>query len=119
MRNVACLVSIILSLLAFQVSAKVFPKNFTWGVASASYQIEGAWNISGKGPSIWDTFAATPGRIAKNQTGQVADDFYRLYPEDIALMQSLGIKNYRMSISWPRILPKGTVGEPNPEGVKE
>jgi len=68
--------------------------------------------------SIWDTFASTPGRIAKNQTGQVADDFYHLYPGDIALMKSFGIKNYRMSISWPRILPKGTVDQPNPEGVK-
>jgi len=105
-------------LLIISVQSQFFPKNFTWGVASASYQIEGAWNEGGREPSIWDTFSSFPGRVSKNQTGKVADDFYHRYPEDIALMAKYNIKHFRMSLSWSRILPKGTVDKVNPEGVK-
>ena len=95
---------------------KLFP-NFTWGAATAAYQVEGAWNIDGKGPSIWDTFTHIPNRTANNATGDVATDFYHRYLEDISTMKSLGIKNFRMSLSWPRLLPNGTVDQPNPQGV--
>jgi beta-glucosidase len=84
-----------------------FPENFIWGAATASYQIEGAWNKHGKGESTWDRFAHTPGKIRNNDTGDVADDHYRLWKKDIALMKKLGLKAYRFSISWPRILPAG------------
>jgi beta-glucosidase len=93
-----------------------FPKGFYWGTATSSYQIEGAWNEDGKGPSIWDTFAHTPGKIKNNDTGDVANDHYHRYKEDVALMKDLGATAYRFSISWPRIFPNGT-GEPNPKGL--
>jgi beta-glucosidase/6-phospho-beta-glucosidase/beta-galactosidase len=95
-----------------------FPKDFAWGVATAAYQIEGAWNADGKGPGIWDDFCRKPGTIRNNHNGEVADDFYHHYKEDIALMKSLGFKHFRMSFSWPRLLPKGTVDQPNPKGVE-
>ncbi len=95
-----------------------FPGGFAWGVASAAYQIEGGWNLDGRGPSIWDTFSHIPGRVSKNQTGDVADDFYHRYPEDIAMMQKMGIRHFRMSLSWSRILPKGTVDEVSEGGVQ-
>jgi beta-glucosidase len=93
-----------------------FPADFVWGTATASYQVEGAYKEGGRGPSIWDTFSHTPGKVAHGDTGDVADDFYHRYPQDIALMASLGIRGFRLSVSWPRIFPKGT-GAPNPEGV--
>lgn len=94
-----------------------FKKDFAWGTATASYQIEGAWNEDGKGESVWDVFCHEGGRIADNHTGDVACDHYHRYKEDIKLMKELGVNSYRFSISWPRILPKG-VGEVNQKGVK-
>src|SRR5215468_3535275 len=97
-------------------NARTFPKGFYWGTATASYQIEGAWNEDGKGPSIWDTYAHTPGKIKNGDTGDIANDHYHRYKEDVALMKRIGASAYRFSISWPRIFPKGT-GEPNPKGL--
>ena len=93
-----------------------FPHNFLWGAATASYQIEGAWNKHGKGESTWDRFSHTPGKIRNNDTGDVADDHYRLWKKDIGLMKKLGLKAYRFSISWPRVLPAGR-GKVNQKGV--
>src|SRR5437870_9190449 len=84
-----------------------FPDGFVWGAATASYQIEGAWNEDGKGESIWDRFSHTPGKVQNGDTGDVACDHYHRYREDIALMQRLGLKAYRFSTSWPRVLPSG------------
>ena len=93
-----------------------FPEDFLWGVATASFQIEGAWDEDGKGESIWDRFTHTEGHIIDNSNGDVACDHYHRYPEDIALMQSLNIQAYRFSIAWPRILPAGR-GEVNQAGL--
>ena len=93
-----------------------FPTNFVWGAATAAYQIEGAWNEEGKGESIWDRFSHTPGNITNADTGDVACDHYHRYPEDIALMRQLGLKAYRFSVSWPRVLPDG-FGRVNPAGL--
>ncbi|MBX9690579.1 MAG: beta-glucosidase [Candidatus Obscuribacterales bacterium] len=94
----------------------LFPRNFAWGVATAAYQIEGAWNEDGKGESIWDRFSHTKGHIADNTTGDTACDHYHRFEEDINLMRDLGIRNYRMSISWPRIMPDGK-GKVNLKGL--
>src|SRR3712207_4361143 len=93
-----------------------FPQGFFWGGGTSAYQIEGAWNEDGKGPSIWDTFAHTPGKIKNNENGDVANDHYHRYKEDVALMKDIGANSYRFSISWPRIFPNGT-GQPNQKGV--
>lgn len=93
-----------------------FPSNFTWGAAAAAYQIEGAVAEDGRTPSIWDVFTHQPGKIFEGHTGDVACDHYHRWPEDVALMRNLGIKAYRMSISWSRVLPQGT-GKPNPKGL--
>jgi beta-glucosidase len=85
----------------------MFSKDFKWGVATSSYQIEGAANQDGRGPSIWDKFAATPGKVANGESGLVANDHYHLYKEDVALMKSLGVKAYRFSIAWSRLFPNG------------
>jgi beta-glucosidase len=85
----------------------MFQKEFMWGVATSSYQIEGAANEDGRGPSIWDTFAATPGKVVNGETGLVANDHYHLYKDDVALMKNLGVKAYRFSISWSRLFPNG------------
>lgn len=82
-----------------------FPENFSWGVAMAATQIEGAANVDGKGPSIWDHFSALPGNIVNGDTPAIACDHYHRYAEDFALMRSLGIRNYRFSTAWPRIVP--------------
>ncbi len=84
-----------------------FPTDFLWGAATAAYQIEGAWNDENKGESIWDCFCHTPGKITNADTGDVACDHYHRYTDDITLMRRLGLKAYRFSISWPRILPNG------------
>jgi beta-glucosidase len=97
-------------------TGRAFPKGFFWGTATAAYQIEGAWNEDGKGPSIWDTYAHTPGKIKNGDTGDVANDHYHRYKEDVALMKSLGSNAYRFSVSWPRIFPNGR-GTPNQKGL--
>src|SRR5215468_8350380 len=93
-----------------QAPAREFPKGFYWGTATSSYQIEGAWNEDGKGPSIWDTYAHTPGNIKNGDTGDIANDHYHRYKKDV------GANAYRFSIAWPRIFPNGT-GQPNPKGL--
>ena len=93
-----------------------FPENFVWGAATASYQIEGAWNQHGKGESIWDRFSHTLGRVDNGDTGDVANDHYHLWRKDIRLMKQIGLKAYRLSTSWPRILPKGH-GKANQKGL--
>src|SRR5262245_10258326 len=98
-------------------AAGEFPKGFFWGTATAAYQIEGAWNEDGKGRSIWDTYAHTPEKIKNGDTGDVANDHYHRYKEDVAMMKrDIGANAYRFSISWPRIFPDGT-GTPNAKGV--
>jgi beta-glucosidase len=93
-----------------------FPADFRWGAATAAPQIEGAWAEDGKGLSIWDTFARRPGAVAGGDTLDVACDHYHRFPEDIEIMKSLGIRDYRLSLAWPRILPEGT-GTVNQAGI--
>ena len=92
------------------------PADFEFGVATAAYQIEGAVHEDDRGPSIWDTFSHTPGRVAGGDTGDVACDHYHRYPEDVALMAELGVDSYRLSMAWPRIQPTGK-GPANPAGL--
>ena len=96
--------------------SRQFPQGFLWGCATAAYQIEGGAAEDGRGPSIWDTFSHTPGMVTNGDTGDVADDSYHLYKEDIRLLKNLGVATYRLSISWSRIFPNGT-GQPNPKGL--
>jgi len=93
-----------------------FPTDFAWGAATSSYQIEGAVDADGKGPSIWDTFTHAPGTIANGDTGDVACDHYHRWPEDVDLMASYGLNAYRFSVSWPRVQPDGR-GAPNEKGL--
>ena len=100
-----------------------FPAGFIWGVGTAAYQIEGGYNEGGRGASIWDMFSGAgggkpnPGMVVK-ATGDLACDHYHRWKDDVALMARLGLKNYRFSISWPRLLPNGTLaGGINEEGV--
>src|SRR5258707_15822809 len=95
---------------------RTLPSDFVWGAATASYQIEGATNEDGRGESVWDRFAATPGKVRNGDSGAVACDFYHRYREDIALMRELGIDAFRFSIAWPRILPEGR-GRVNQAGL--
>lgn len=84
-----------------------FPPSFLWGAATAAYQIEGAWNAADKGRSIWDDFVRRRGKIANGDRGDVACDHFNRYPEDISIMADLGLRAYRLSISWPRVIPDG------------
>ncbi|MFQ3587914.1 MAG: GH1 family beta-glucosidase [Fimbriimonadaceae bacterium] len=93
-----------------------FPDGFVWGCATASFQIEGAWNEDGKGLSVWDAFCRRPGAVFGGHNGDVACDHYHRYAEDIGIMQAIGLLAYRFSISWPRVLPEG-VGTPNEKGL--
>ena len=93
-----------------------FPRGFLWGSATASYQVEGAYKEAGRGLSIWDTFSHTAGKVAHGDTGDVADDYFHLYKQDIALMKQLGLTACRFSVSWTRIFPTGT-GAHNPIGL--
>ena len=93
-----------------------FPNNFTWGVATAAYQVEGATAEDGRTPSVWDTFIRRPGAIAMDQTGDRGVDHYHLYKDDVALIRRLGIKAYRFSASWSRVVPSGR-GSINEKGL--
>ncbi|SCB44779.1 beta-glucosidase [Bradyrhizobium shewense] len=93
-----------------------FPKDFLWGTATSSYQIEGAVGEDGRGKSIWDIFSHIPGNIEDGSTGDRANEHYHRYKEDVALIRALGVKAYRFSIAWPRVFPDGT-GQPNPKGL--
>lgn len=93
-----------------------FPEDFLWGASTSAYQIEGATREDGRGPSIWDEYAATPGRTYQGQTGDVATDHYHHVREDVALMVQLNLRAYRFSIAWPRVLPEG-IGAVNEQGL--
>ena len=93
-----------------------FPTDFVWGSATSAYQIEGGIDADGKKDSIWDVFCRKPGAIYNGETGEIATDHYHRWKEDIALMKEIGIKSYRFSISWPRIIPDGD-GKPNAAGI--
>ena len=86
----------------------IFPPAFRWGVATAAYQIEGAWDADGKGPSNWDTRAHRPGGLAGGATGDIACDHYHRLTEDLGLLAGLGVGSYRFSVSWPRVQPAGS-----------
>jgi 6-phospho-beta-glucosidase len=94
-----------------------FAPNFLWGAASAAYQAEGAWNVDGKGLSVWDVFSKIPGKTFKGSNGDVAVDHYHRYKEDVALMAEMGLRAYRFSVSWPRIYPRGR-GDINHAGLR-
>lgn len=96
---------------------KPFPSEFMWGSASAAYQVEGAWDEDGKGPSNWDQFVRIPGKTFKGTTGDTAVDHYHRYREDVKLMAEMGLKAYRFSVAWTRIFPKGK-GEVNEKGIQ-
>lgn len=93
----------------------IFPDNFLWGAATASYQIEGAWDCDGKGESIWDRFCHNPGNISNDESGDIACDHYNRLEEDVDLMKKIGLMAYRFSISWTRLFPDGGRKE-NPAG---
>jgi beta-glucosidase len=98
------------------MSDGVFPESFLWGAATAAYQIEGGAAEGGRGPSIWDTYSHTPGRVLAGDTGDVAADHYHRFREDVALMGKLGLRAYRFSTAWPRVQPGGR-GPANAEGL--
>lgn len=93
-----------------------FPRNFLWGAGTAAYQVEGAWNVDGKGESIWDRYSHTPGKVLGGDTGDDACDHYHRFAEDIEIMRQLNLKSYRFSISWPRVMPNGR-GQVNEKGL--
>src|SRR5689334_9901028 len=94
-----------------------FPPGFLWGAATSAYQIEGAATLDGRGESIWDRFCKTPGRVLGGAQADVACDHYHRWPEDVALMDDLGLQAYRFSVSWPRVLPEGR-GRVNTKGLE-
>jgi len=93
-----------------------FPKDFVWGAAAAAFQVEGAAREDGKGESLWDMYCKKPGAVYEGHTGDVACDHYHRYKEDVAIMKEIGLKGYRLSLSWPRILPQG-IGEVSQKGI--
>ena len=84
-----------------------FPPDFGWGAATAAYQVEGAASEDGRKPSVWDTFSRVPGHVKNGDTGDVACDHYHRFADDVKLMAELGVKHYRFSIAWPRVIPDG------------
>ena len=94
-----------------------FKESFLWGSASAAYQVEGGYNIDGKGLSIWDKFSEIPGTTYKNTNGKIAVDHYKQFKKDVSLMKEMGLKAYRFSIAWSRIYPNGR-GEINEKGLE-
>ena len=101
---------------AVDPDVSAYPSDFVWGAATSAYQIDGAVDEGGRGPSIWDTFAHTPGMIAGGDTGDIACDHYHRWAEDLGLITALGLSGYRLSVSWPRLQPDGR-GPLNPQGV--
>ena len=99
-----------------QGDAATFPDGFRWGVATSAYQIEGAVKEDGRGTSIWDVYAHTPGKIKDGRNADVANDHYHRYRDDVRMMRDIGVKAYRFSVAWPRIFPDGT-GQPNAKGL--
>ena len=99
-----------------KIPLHVFPKDFRWGTATAAYQIEGAYNEDGRGPSIWDVFSETPGKVLNGDTGKVAVDHYHRFKDDIRMMKELGIHHYRFSLAWPRLFSDGK-GSLNEKGA--
>ena len=100
-----------------KAASLTYPKGFLWGCATAAYQIEGGAQADGRGPSVWDTFSHTAGKTYRGETGDVADDSYHLYKEDVKLLKNLGVSVYRMSVSWSRVFPDGT-GAAEPQGPR-
>ena len=96
----------------------MFKSDFLWGVAAASHQIEGATNIDGRGPSVWDTYCTRPNAVLDHADASVACDHYHRYKEDVALMKKLGVHSYRLSLSWSRMFPDGDVSRPNEKGIE-
>jgi beta-glucosidase len=97
-------------------SSPTFPDDFVWGAATSAFQIEGGTDADGRGESIWDRFCRTPGKVEGGATGDVACDHYHRWPEDVALMKGLGLKAYRFSVAWPRVIPEGR-GAVNEKGL--
>ncbi|CAL5068858.1 unnamed protein product [Urochloa decumbens] len=121
MARLSCLILLLLALFVSSVAGlrrSEFPPSFLFGAGTSSYQIEGAYLEDSKGSSNWDVFTHIPGNIMDGSTGDVADDHYHRYLEDIEMMHSLGLDSYRFSLSWSRILPKGRFGGVNPAGIK-
>ena len=101
-----------------EVDLSLLPADFYFGTATAAYQIEGAAAEGGRGPSIWDAFSHTPGATANGDTGDVACDHYHRFGEDVELMAQLGVREYRLSFAWPRLMPDGTIRSWNAEGAR-
>src|SRR5579859_6010458 len=97
-------------------ASRQFPQGFLWGCATAAYQIEGGAAEDGRGPSVWDVYSHKPGIVNNNDNGDVADDSYHRYKEDVQLLKRLGVATYRMSISWSRVFPTGK-GQVNQKGL--
>ena len=93
-----------------------FPKDFVWGAATSSYQIEGSTQVDGRGQSIWDTFAAIPGKTHNGENGDPGCDHYNRWASDLDLMKDMGLEAYRFSVAWPRVIPNGR-GQVNEKGM--
>src|SRR5271163_2203998 len=88
-----------------KLQSRHFPHDFKWGAATSAFQIEGALDVDGRGPSVWDVFQSNPAHLVDHSTAAVATDSYRRYKDDVALLAGAGLHSYRFSISWPRVLP--------------